>query len=146
MQYRYTNFLILLFIPLIYSCSSDNSSEKKTRTDKAFYIEKSLVKKGLLRIHVPEKRPKNLAIQDPNGAWFVLQDSDDKIETMPQEEFDSINIMEFETDKLKGVTWINANKVNKLIFTSQGKYLIYFADNLETEPENTFSLQENIVF
>ncbi len=88
----------------------------------------------------------DLAIQNPNGVWFVLQDAEDSIEVMPQDDFDSINVMEFEVSELKGVTWKDSKKVSDRVFTSQGSYLIYFSDNLETEPENTFSLQETVYF
>ena len=51
-------------------------------------------------------------------------------------------------DKLKGIYWNpDTGKPKKvLVFTMKGKYLIWFADNLETEPENTFFLEETVFF
>ena len=128
------------------SCSMHSNSKVSPPEARTFYIEEEALDKGLLRIFLPEKTPKNLSIQTPKGEWFVLQDYEESIETMPQIRFESVEIMEFHIEKLKGVTWRNSKKTTDLIFKIPGNYLIYFADNLETEPENTFSLQGVINF
>ena len=60
---------------------------------------------------------------------------------MPQHQFDSVNTMKFDIKTLQGTTWRESKKTVDTIFKAPGKYLVYFADNLETEPENTSSFQ-----
>ena len=74
----------------------------------------------------------------------MLQDAEASIEIMPQARFDQIETMEFEVETLKGVTWRDSARVTERVFTTPGDYLVYFADNLETEPENTFSFQASV--
>ena len=52
--------------------------------------------------------------------------------------------MEFQIEKLYGVTWRESKRVTELIFKKPGTYLVYFADNLETESDSTFSLQKAV--
>lgn len=140
---RYFNIIMFSCLAFLASCSASNALQTASTP---FTIEKEAINKGILRIHLPENRPKCLAIQSPNGEWYVLQDSEESIEIMPQERFDLTKEMEFKINELKGVTWKESKKVDELIFKTSGNYLIYFADNLETEPENTFTLQETISF
>lgn len=109
-------------------------------------VDEAALSNGILRIFLPEEVPKKLAIQTPKGEWFILQEAEEAIEIMPQARFESVNIMEFKIDKLIGTTWRESRRVTELVFKYPGNYLVYFADNLETEPENTFCLQQTIRF
>jgi len=140
------NMKLILFACLFMmaSCSLQqnlNSTQSESRT---FYVEKKALTNGTLLIYLPETKPKCLAIQTPNGEWYVLQDHEASIEIMPQTLFNSVDTMKFNIQTLKGTTWRESIKTIDVIFKTSGSYLIYFADNLETEPENTFSLQETI--
>ncbi len=46
--------------------------------------------------------------------------------------------------QLKGVVWKNGQRLVRKVFNTPGKYFIYLADNLETEPENTFSFEGTV--
>lgn len=135
-------FPVYAFLAIIVSCSlppnPDNPKSYK------FDVEEKALETGVLRIFLPEKTPKSLAIKTPDGEWFVLQDSEESIEIMPQARFESVKIMEFQIEKLKGVTWRESKRITELVFKASGNYLVFFADNLETEPENTYSFQKII--
>jgi hypothetical protein len=145
-EMQYMKFVVYACLTIIVSCSLSSNSNNSLYTPNTFDVEEGALNKGILRVYLPEKTPKNLAIQAPNGEWFVLQDSEESIEIMPQARFESVKIMEFQIEKLKGVTWRESKRVTELVFKASGDYLVYFADNLETESENTFSLQETINF
>lgn len=139
---------IVVFASLVIlaSCSLSSTQSDSQAGSRVFHIDKEALDKGMLRIHLPKPHPKCLSIRSPEGEWYVLQDSSESIEVMPQVDFDSTTEMEFNIAELKGVSWKESEKVTERIFTISGNYLIYFADNLETEPENTYSLQETIHF
>ena len=141
---QYLKYIFISCIIVMTSCSTQPNSTGEKSDLNSFSIEEQALDQGILRIKLPEKTPKSLSIKTPNGEWFVLQDHEASIETIPQAHFDSVNKLEFDTKKLKGTTWRESIKVTELIFKSSGTYLIYFANNLETETENTFSLQKTI--
>lgn len=138
---RYANYFIIACILAIASCSLASSQGNLPNN---FDVDETALERGLLVIHLPRERPRNLAIRTPAGEWFILQESTESIEIMPQVRFETMKKMEFEIDKLKAVTWRDSIRVTDLVFTTAGEYLVYFADNLETEPENTFSFQQTI--
>lgn len=140
----YLKTILVSCIIVITSCSSQSNSTNQNVELNAFYIEEKALSENILRIHLPDEKPKCLSIKTPSGEWFVLQDHQESIEIMPQALFDSTNKLEFKIKNLEGTIWRESKKTTDLIFKSSGKYLIYFANNLETEPENTFSLQKII--
>ena len=89
----------------------------------------------------PKRHPKNIAIQTPSGLWYSVQSVDDKISIMPQEDFQGSTELTLDPQSLVGVTFKDGVRVQENVFTQYGKYLIYMADNLETEPENTFNFK-----
>lgn len=141
---KLTTLFILVVITTLSSCGARNNHDHSG--DGSFYVNEKLIAKGELLITLPKERPENFAIQTPKGEWFVLQDSSDSIEIMPQSRFNSIKTMQFEVSTLMGAVWRDGVKSKEYVFQYSGTYLIYFANNLETEPENTFSFQQSIVY
>ncbi|KGJ91905.1 hypothetical protein [Colwellia psychrerythraea] len=88
---------------------------------------------------MPTIRSKNLAIVDPNEQWFIIQNAESNILMMPQKDFMQINLLSLPIINTTGFTWLDGVKTEQTIFKKTGKYRIYFADNLETETENTFN-------
>lgn len=136
--------IIFTCLFIMTSCTQLNDSSNNKPASKTLFIDNKELINGTLLIHLAENKPKCLAIQTPDSEWFVLQDNKDSIEIMPQQQFDSAVKFKFNIQTLSGTTWRDAKKTVDIIFRSPGNYLVYFADNLETEPENTFSLQEVI--
>lgn len=131
---------------LFSSCSLIPHSNISQSESAAFHIDQKSLNAGTLLIQLPSEKPECLSIQTPGGEWFVLQDKDAAIEIMPQAVFDATDKFSFNIRDLKGTTWRESEKVTEIIFKDSGRYRIYFADNLETEPENTYSLQGDVYF
>lgn len=135
--------LTLLFIGCVDVKSS--SAEKNNAVERFFVSSTELTKNDVITINLPKVRPKNLAIIDPNGQMFIIHSTEEDILMMSEQEFSLIRVLEIPIRNTKGVTWVDGQKREKSIFEQPGKYKIYFADNLETEPENTFNFSADII-
>ena len=135
MFYKYLGFFIL---PLLISCQS---IETGSYNGEGISIDKKALQQDILKISLPAIHPSSLSIRTPNNHWYIVQDSPSSILYLPQEKFDSAKIIEIDIDSLEGVVWKEGRKMREKIFQENGEYLIYLANNLETEPENTFSMQ-----
>ncbi len=122
-------FLIVLFIS---ACSSISSTEPGTLK----VIELS---EERFKLVLPKEHPKSFSIKDPNGKWFVLQDKDAEI-FYPGFDFENATDLIVDTRTLKGTVWEGGTRLKENVFSIEGEYLLYLADNLETEMENTFSM------
>ena len=87
-----------------------------------------------------------MSIRDPQGVWHVVHDSDENIFILPEDEYAKARRIEISPSKLIGISWIEGKKVEGSVFSQPGEYLIYMADNLETEPENTFHFMGTVLF
>ena len=143
---KYIRIVLAISALLIASCTNHPRMMDGYSKDNGLNIDTMALNEGVLRISLPSEVPRNLAIQAPSGDWFVVQESAESIEIMPQKEFESSREFNLKLDELYGTTWRNSKKFRELIFKSTGTYLIYFANNLETEPENTFSLKKRIQY
>ncbi len=139
-------FTLLLFIFLISCSQADPGNNKHNNYPETFSINKELINNGILQINLPKNRPKNMSIMSPSGNWFIIQSKEDSIETIPHENFSKSKAIEFSIPELKGAIWKKGKRLIKNVFVEKGEYLIYFANNLETEPENTFSFSQKIIF
>jgi len=90
------------------------------------------------QILLPKQHPSKMSIRDPGGIWHWVQDAEERITLMPDAEFRKATRIVVDTGKLHGLSWIDGRKSSGLVFRRPGEYLIYIANNLETEPENTF--------
>ena len=97
---------------------------------------------GTITLTLPAKHPSKLSIRDPDGVWHLIHDNDEQVMLANFEISASVTIA---VSNLTGVSWANGKKIEGLVFKKPGGYLIYLADNLETEPENTFSLSRQVV-
>ncbi len=102
---------------------------------------KNLHKGDKLTITMPLPHPKELAIRVPNGRWYYLHLEYEGASEMlmRSEQFAALKQLEFDTQQLEARYWDNGKAMHGKVFTQTGNYLIYMADNLETEPENTLS-------
>jgi len=127
-------------------CAKMNATPlgEKSTTEIFVVSPKELTQKDLIKINLPIIRPKNLAIVDPKGQWFIIQNADSNILMMPQKDFMQINLLSLPINNTTGFTWIDGEKTEQIIFKKTGRYRVYFADNLETEAENTFTFSAYI--
>ena len=81
----------------------------------------------------------------PGSESLIVVDNGLEGAVMSEEEFLSCDTVEIDTSLLKGVTWDeNGNPLQQRIFVGKGRYTLYFADNLWTEPDNTFFIQRHV--
>jgi len=146
---------ILVSVITLTSCESANepaanapSSSAPAQMDRVIlddgilqFDSKNLHKGDTLSITMPLPHPKELAVRAPDGRWFYLQVEDEGAGEMlmPSEQFSTLQKLELNTGQLVARYWDDGKAMRAKIFTQTGDYLIYMADNLETEPENTLS-------
>ena len=65
---------------------------------------------------------------------------------MTAQQYSQATSLKLRVGDVSGVTWIDGKKTEKKIFRVPGDYMIYMADNLETESENTFYLTTTIKY
>ena len=134
----------LIFTSIGCAQTKSTALEKSNNTDLFFVSPTELTKNDVLKINLPIIRPKNMAIVSPNGQWLTIQNAESGILMMPQEDFMQVSLLTIPIKNTTGFTWINGEETKQVIFKETGKYRIYFADNLETEPENTFNFSAYI--
>ena len=97
----------------------------------------ALHKGGEATLYLPAEHPAQLAVMNPAGDWIYVVDPYYHITYF--KDFKSSTVFPFHVNELQGVAFQDGKPVRTLVFVQSGKYLVYVADNLETEPENTFS-------
>lgn len=132
----------LFCIPVL----ADTSSQGKDHIFKC--VPSKFTLNDRITITIPKPHPKSWAIKNPQGDWIYLQDSREKSMTLSNmyspKKFELLTVISVQVRKLKGTIWKNGKPLVVEVFEKPGTYLLYFADNLETEPDNTFFLQQKI--
>lgn len=154
-----TRKIILLFIlasmMILAGCESATDSATEVLPDSApaqmgriisddgilQFNSKSLYKGDKLSITMPQPHPKELAIRAPDGRWFYLHIENEGAEEMlmSSKQFAALQKLDLDTRQLEARYWSDGKAMYGQVFTQTGDYLIYMADNLETEQENTLS-------
>lgn len=98
----------------------------------------SKAKKKLVRLELPTPHPKKFAIMAPGGQWYYLQDPPQAAMFGTAKEFAKAKKLEFDVETFKAKE--GASSKAQKVFRQPGKYMFYFANNIETEPANTFSM------
>ena len=99
-----------------------------------------------LVLKFPKRHPSRLAIKDPKGSYFIIHDETVTTHLISHKAYMQTTSLSLQISELTGITWIDGKRTDKQVFSVPGKYLIYMADNLETEPENTFYLMNAIIY
>ncbi|MDH5631024.1 MAG: ankyrin repeat domain-containing protein [Gammaproteobacteria bacterium] len=98
-----------------------------------------------ITIKLPEKHPVGFAIRTPKEKWvYVVHNDLEDVQHIKN--FNSQNTFLINPKKLKALIIGCGSRKEGLVFNEKGKYLFYFADNLMTEPENTYSLQYEVEY
>lgn len=93
----------------------------------------------------PKLHPKHLSFRSPSGKWYSVQNNDEGVFIVSIKEYNSATELKVKSKTLMGVTWVKGKKVKEKVFQEYGEYLVYMANNIETEPENTFHFSTSIV-
>lgn len=149
------NCFIAFFICLSFSCAGNEAqisciSNDGTSTKGVTLSASKITRDTKFRLELSKiefDHPKNFRITSPSGISYIIVDDSISNTSMSQGDFLSCSIFEINPENLKGVFWESSGvkKINK-VFQDRGTYMLYFADNLETESENTFSLSAKINF
>ena len=144
-----TFYFLMLTIASVSACASESgikciSADNEESGVSLSVVPKELSKGGKFRLLFPKTdfdHPSNFAITSPNGDYFIVVDNSVSGSAMSSEEFKACQVVEVNTSVLKGIYWgQNGEQSSKNIFGSFGRYELYFADDLETEATNTFSI------
>lgn len=96
-----------------------------------------------LIIQLGDPHPNHLLVYSPDGyVYYFLKKKSFSDEVIFKKELviDPCNFKGLRFDENTG------EKIEEIVFTTPGKYKLYFANNTETELENTFSLEGSITF
>lgn len=140
--------LVVIVVMTASSCSSDRPGPSTgNERDKGLVLSASVVTPAdNLTMRYPRKHPSKLAIQGPAHTWFILHETGVNTSLMTDAEFRRSTSLTIQVATLTGVTWINGIQVWAKVFSKPGKYTIYMADNLETEPANTYFLMRTVIY
>jgi len=97
-------------------------------------------------IYLPQPHPTKLAIEGPHHAWFTIHDPEMQTRFMTESAFRRARVIRFRASALTGIVWLDGQPRRQKVFVLPGTYTIYLANNLETEPENTFSLMQSLEY
>jgi hypothetical protein len=96
-----------------------------------------------LQITLGGPHPEHLLIYSPEGYIYYFMKTED-----PSEEIIFEKELVLNPVKFKGIRYDEntGEQIEEIVFTTPGKYVLYFANNTETESENTFHLERSITF
>ena len=135
---------ILLTLFFLTGCAIADMHDSEVKTSALQAYPRYISKGESIHLTFPQNHPKNIAIRNPSGNWYSIQDREEDVFVTPSKKYNIATELVLNTLVLEGVTWINGVKVKEKVFQKYGEYLIYMANNLETEPENTFHFMATI--
>jgi hypothetical protein len=134
-----SRFFIVCTFLLFVNCSPKEVTVAFNDIDDAF----SLSSNTKLLIQLGDPHPHHLLIYSPEGyVYYFLKTNSLFDEVIFKKEL-VVDPLIFKGIRLDENT---GEEIEEIVFTSPGKYILYFANNTETEPENTFSLERSITF
>lgn len=134
-----SKFFIACTLFLFVSCSQKEVNIAFVEIDDSF----SFSSNSRLIIELVDPHPNHLLINSPEGyVYYFLKTKDLFDEVIFKNELliDPLSFKGIRFDENTG------EEIEEIVFTTPGKYKLYFANNTETEPENTFSLERSITF
>ena len=91
----------------------------------------------LITMRVPH--PKHALVYRPDGSTVWLQTSTDFVH---EQTSDFGNLSKWQiTSSTVGTVWIDGKATTQKVIKGKGVYHLYIAENLETEPENTYFIE-----
>jgi hypothetical protein len=134
-----SRFFIACTLFLFVNCSPKEVTIVFLDIDDSF----SFSSKTRLIIKLGDPHPNHLLINSPEGyVYYFLKTKGLFDEVIFKKEFviDPLSFNGIRFDENTG------EEIEEIVFTTPGKYKLYFANNSETESGNTFSLERSITF
>ena len=141
-------FLTFAFFAAFNCSAAETGNVEPIKVDKSQLIIRPHVvtENEVIIISLPKKHPQKMSIKSPSGEWFVVHEKSEKIYFFPKHKSSSATSVQKKVAKIKGVKWVEGKRMVEPVFNEPGEYLFYMADNLETEPENTFSMMGTVIY
>ena len=134
-----TRFFITFALFLSVGCSPKEVTIDFLDLDDSF----SFNSNTRLIIKLGDPHPNHLLIYSPKGyVYYFFKTKDVFDEVIFKKEF-VIDPMSFKGIRFDEET---GEPIEEIVFKTKGKYSLYFANNTETEPENTFFIERSITF
>ena len=158
---RWYSLLAIPTLLLLLSCGKSPENVTKAEADLNSILERYRVEdqeslrstprvfyqNDRIKITLPNPHPSGFAVRDPNGEWYYLQGDDSLPATfMPPDTFAKIRDIEIIPSEVFAINYLDGEPRRSAVFHQTGEYLIYIADDLETEPENTVSFQTTVYY
>lgn len=123
----------IIFIICIYSSSlfSEKINEFKVNP-------KKVNKNQLIEITIPSNPPDELSIITPENDMIYVD------EFFKRKGYPSKKNIKFNINEIYGYKYVDGKKKISKVFKQNGKYEFYFAENLETESENTYHISYTV--
>jgi hypothetical protein len=145
-----TCFCILFFacgskVESIGGAENENIEDSVAKTEVSPGV---IFESSVLSIQFPSgvKHPSNFAIRNPEGKAIFLVFDDANYQYIPKDRFINETKFEFLVSEMKGVIWSEGKEMIVRVFDVEGEYELWFADNRETEPENTFFIMRKVLY
>ena len=94
---------------------------------------------GEVHISMIAPHPNHALVHRPSGETVWLQTSSEYIHKQVPN-FSELKIWVISSES-KGTVWVNGKATVQPIIKGKGEYHLYIAENLETEPENTYFIE-----
>lgn len=136
-------FLVLSIVPL--SCGNKYIHKKYPDSDQGALkcFPRVFSSNSEITLKLPERPPRNLGIEDPAGNFYYVMGDGGFVK---YNEFITGREIKLKVDDVKGILWVDGKKEIRNVFEKPGEYTLYMADNMETEPENTFSIETKVFY
>ena len=132
-------FFLLLVLLLSFNCSTNKVTIPFNDIDDSF----SFSSDTKLTIKLGDTHPDHLLIFSPEEYVYYFYETGNVYEEIVFK-----RELVLDPSNFKGIRYDEntGEKVEELVFSTPGKYILYFANNTETEPENTFFRERTITF
>ena len=144
---RYTTFwkshliarFLFSFLLLCFSCSTNQFTIAFNEIDDSF----SFNSNTRIIIKLKDPHPDHLLIFSPEEYVYYFYEKGSA-----HQEIIFKNELVIDPSNFKGIRYDEntGEEIEEIVFKIQGEYNLYFANNTETEPENTFFRERIIIF
>jgi len=136
-------FLVLSIVPI--SCGNKDIHKKYPDSEQGDLkcFPRVFSSNSEITLKLPKEPPRNLAIRDPAGDWYDVMGDEGFVK---YSDFISGREIKLKANDVKGIIWVDGKNEVRNVFEKTGEYLLYMANNLETEPENTYFWKTTVFF
>ena len=134
-----SRFFIVGTVLLFVNCSPKELTKDFHDLDDSF----SFSSDTRLIIKFGDTHPDHLLIYSPEGYVYYFMKAQDPFDEVIFKKELVIDPMIFKGIRFDENT---GEMIEEKVFKTPGKYILYFANNTETEPENTFFLERSITY